>query len=99
MNQVPSTATALGEELERRLKDLCGLLSEFSKVLQERDEVGKERAGLQIQMRGRTGNSQIQGLMGLEESSSSQPQVVKVNILRKDCNSHVVKREQCPIQR
>lgn len=99
MNQVPSTATALGEELERRLKGLCGLLSEFSKVLQERDEVGKERAGLQIQMRGRTGNSQIQGLMGLEESSSSQPQVVKVNILRKDCNSHVVKREQCPIQR
>lgn len=99
MNQVPSTATALGEELERRLKGLCGLLSEFSEVLQERDEVGKERAGLQIQMRGRTGNSQIQGLMGLEESSSSQPQVVKVNILRKDCNSHVVKREQCPIQR
>lgn len=99
MNQVPSTATALGEELERRLKGLCGLLSEFSKVLQERDEVGKERAGLQIQMRGKTGNSQIQGLMGLEESSSSQPQVVKVNILRKDCNSHVVKREQCPIQR
>lgn len=86
MNHEDSTATALGEELERRLKSLCGLLSEFSKVLQERDEVRKETSGLQIQMRGRTGNSQIQGLMGPEESSSSQPQVVKVNVLRKDCN-------------
>lgn len=85
MNHVPSTATALRDELERRLKSLCWLLSEFNKVLKERGEVRKEMASLQTQMKGRIGNSQIQGLLGLEESSTSQPQVVKVDILRKDC--------------
>ena len=72
-------------EAGKGLKSLCWLLSEFSKGLKERGEVRKEMASLQTQMKGRTGNSQIQGLLGLEESSPSQPQVVKVNILRKGC--------------
>lgn len=57
MNHVPSTATVLREELERRLKILCWLLSEFSKVLKERGEVRKEMASLQTQTKMRIGNS------------------------------------------
>lgn len=59
----------------KRLKSRCWLLSEFSKVLQERDEVRKGEQGIP-----KFRDSWVC------KSSSSQPQVVKVNILRKDCN-------------